>query len=88
MKIIVSACLLGYNVKYDGKNNLNDELIEFLKNHEVISVCPEVMGGLSTPRIPSEINNNKVINQENIDVTKEFSLGAEKTLEIAKKLIQ
>ena len=84
MKIIVSACLLGYNVKYDGKNNLNDELIEFLKNHEVISVCPEVMGGLSTPRIPSEINNNKVINKKGIDVTDEFLEGASRTLEIAK----
>ena len=43
MKIMVSACLLGYNVKYDGKSNLNSELIEFLKDYEIISVCPEVM---------------------------------------------
>ena len=85
MKIMVSACLLGDNVKYDGKNNKNDELIDFLKNHEVIKVCPEVLGGLSIPRIPSEIRNNKVINKDNIDVTKEFILGAEKTLEIVKE---
>ena len=85
MKIMVSACLLGDNVKYDGKNNKNDELIDFLKNHEVIKVCHEVLGGLSIPRIPSEIRNNKVINKDNIDVTKEFILGAEKTLEIVKE---
>ena len=84
MKIMVSACLLGYNVKYNGKNNLNDELIEFLKEYEVISICPEVMGGLTTPRIPSEIKDNKVINEKNIDVTNEFNLGANKTLELAK----
>lgn len=85
MKIMVSACLLGDNVKYDGNNNKNDELINFLKDYEIIKVCPEILGGLSIPRIPSEIRNNRVINKKNIDVTKEFKLGAEKTLEIAKK---
>ena len=83
MKIMVSACLLGDNVKYNGSNNKNDELINFLKDYEVIKVCPEVMGGLSIPRIPAEIRDNKVINKENIDVTKEYLLGAEKTLKIA-----
>ena len=85
MKIMVSACLLGYNVKYDGKNNLNEDLIEFLKDYEVISICPEVMGGLFIPRIPAEIIKDKVINKEGIDVTNEYNLGAEKTLEIAKE---
>lgn len=85
MKIIVSACLLGYNVKYDGKSNLNSELVNFLSNYEVISICPEVMGGLSIPRVPAEIKNNKVINQDGLDVTNEYNLGAQKTLEIAKK---
>ena len=85
MKIMVSACLLGDNVKYDGGNNLNNELIEFLKDYEVIKVCPEVLGGLSIPRVPAEIHYNEVINQEGKDVTKEYFKGAEKTLEIAKK---
>ena len=85
MKIMVSACLLGYNVKYDGNNNINSDLIKFLYNYEVISVCPEVMGGLSIPRIASEIKNDKVINKEGIDVTKEFNDGAIRTLELAKK---
>ena len=85
MKIMVSACLLGYNVKYDGNSNLNYELIDFLKNYEVVSVCPEVLGGLSIPRVPSEIKNNKVYNQKGKDVTKEFIFGADKTLQIAKQ---
>ena len=85
MKIMVSACLLGYNVKYDGNNNLDDKLINFLKDFEVISICPEVMGGLPIPRIPSEILNQKVINQKEKDVTKEFLMGASKVLALAKK---
>lgn len=85
MKIMVSACLLGDNVKYNGSNNKNNELIEFLKNYEVFKVCPEVMGGLSIPRIPSEIRDKKIINREGIDVTKEYELGAKEVLEIIKK---
>ena len=83
MKIMVSACLLGDNVKYNGKNNYCEDLEKFLKNYAVIRVCPEIMGGLSVPRSPSEIKNGKVINQDKVDVTKEFNLGAQKTLEIA-----
>ena len=56
-----------------------------LKNYEVIRVCPEVMGGLTIPRSPSEKKGERVINSENIDVTKEFEIGASKTLEIALK---
>lgn len=82
---MVSACLLGDNVKYDGNSNKNLELIEFLKDYEVIKVCPECFGGLSIPRSPAEINNEKVINKEGIDVTNEFRLGANKTLQIAKE---
>lgn len=85
MKIMVSACLLGDNVKYNGGNNKNDELIKFLKDYEVIKVCPECFGGLSIPRVPSEIKNNKVFSKEGKDVSNEFILGANKTLDIAKK---
>ena len=83
MKIMVSACLLGDNVKYNGKNNKNDELIHFLKDYDVVKVCPEVMGGLGIPRLPSEIKGSKVINKDAKDVTKEYQLGALKTLQIA-----
>ena len=85
MKILVSACLLGDNCKYNGKNNLNNDLINFLKNHEIIKTCPEVLGGLSIPRSPAEIINDKVVNQDNVDVTNNYQNGAIKTLEIVKK---
>ena len=55
MKIMVSACLLGDNVKYDGTNNKNNDLIKYLKDYEIIKVCPEVLGGLT---ILSKISNN------------------------------
>ena len=58
MKILVSACLLGIDCKYNGKNNKNDKIIELLKDHELIPVCPEIMGGLPTPRIPAEIHQS------------------------------
>ena len=55
MKILVSACLLGENCKYNGKNNYSERVAKYLEGHEVIPVCPEVLGGLPTPRDPSEI---------------------------------
>lgn len=75
---LVSACLLGKNCKYNGGNNYNQKVIEFLKNKCYVAVCPEEAGGLGTPRIPCERKGNKVINRENTDVTKEFQLGAKK----------
>ena len=84
MKIMVSACLLGDNVKYDGSNNKNNDLIEFLKDYEIIKVCPECLGGLSIPRSPAEIVGDRVINKDNIDVTNEYLIGARETLRIAK----
>lgn len=84
--ILVSACLLGTNCKYNGKNNKNDKILEYIKDKYVIPICPEVFGGLSIPRIPSEIKDNSVINKEGIDVTKYFVNGSKKTLDIAKAL--
>lgn len=83
-KILVSACLLGVDCKYNGGNNYNEKVIEYLKDKEVIPICPEIMGGLSTPRQPSEIIGDKVINKNNINVTKEYQKGASETLKIAK----
>jgi len=83
-KILVSACLLGLNCKYDGENNRNEKVLEYIKDKEVIPVCPEIFGGLQTPRIPSEIVGDKVLNREKIDVTKEYQKGAEETLYLAK----
>lgn len=84
-KYIVSACLVGKNTKYNGGNNLNNKIIEFLKDKEYILVCPEVSGGLTTPRSPSEIVKDKVINKEGKDVTYEFNLGSNKEIERVKE---
>ena len=83
MVIAVSACLLGENCKYNGGNNYNLELSEFLKDYDVIKVCPEMLGGLSVPRVPAEILNGNVINKEGIDITNNYVEGAKKTLSIA-----
>ena len=83
-KILVSACLLGINCKYDGNNNMNEKVLDYLKDKEVIPVCPEIYGGLTTPRTPSEIVGDKVITKGKIDVTKEYLKGAEETLKLAK----
>lgn len=85
MKIAVSACLVGKNTKYDGTNNYNKAVMEYLKDKEYILICPEVTGGLPTPRVPSERVNDKVINKENVDVTHNFVIGSSKTLEELKK---
>lgn len=81
MKIIVSACLLGHNCKYNGGNNRNEAVLSYIKGHDVIPVCPEVTGGLPTPRIPVELKNGNAINAAGEDVTAQFRTGVEKTLE-------
>ena len=84
-KILVSACLLGLNCKYDGTNNYSEEIDEFLKDYEVIPICPEIMGGLPTPRCPAEIIGDKVITKEGADVTEQYEKGAKECLFLAKK---
>ena len=71
MRVLVSSCLLGNNCKYNGGNNYNEKLIEFLKDKEVIPVCPEFLGGLSVPRMPGEISNGVVLNPNGNSVDKE-----------------
>ena len=83
--LLISSCLAGNNTKYNGKNNYLP-LIEKLKDkYNLIVICPEVMGGLSIPRDPSEIKGDKVISNKGNDVTKEYNLGAKIALELAKK---
>ena len=84
MKIMVSACLLGENCKYNGGNNKSESLLRLLSDHSVIPVCPEVLGGLPTPRVPAEIVEGVVTNREGASVDKTFRQGAEKALQIAK----
>ena len=81
MKIAVSACLLGHNCKYNGGNNRSQAVLDYIKGHEVIPVCPEVTGGLPIPRIPVELRDGKAINANGENVTEFFRKGVEKTME-------
>ena len=86
MHILISACLLGINCKYNGGNNLTKGIVESLsENHNLIPVCPESLGGLKSPRLPSELRNGAVYSKDGTDVTDYFLTGAEKVLYIAKK---
>ncbi len=80
--IAVSACLLGYNCKYNGGNNLDVKLINKLDGFRIIPICPEQLGGLSTPRIPSEIlpDGITVYDQLGHDTTLFFERGKQATL--------
>lgn len=77
MKYAISACLVGTCCKYNGGHNRNEKLIEFLKDKDYILVCPEVTGGLPTPRAPSEIVGTRVMNTLGQDVSEEFLRGAQ-----------
>lgn len=81
MKIAVSACLLGHNCKYSGGNNRSQKVLDYIEGHEVIPVCPEVTGGMPTPRVPVELKDSKAINRDGEDVTEFFQRGVEKTME-------
>ena len=81
MKIAVSACLLGDNCKYNGGNNFSEKVAKFVQGHEVIPVCPEVMGGLPTPRESSEIVDGVVRHKDGTSVDEGFRRGAEIALE-------
>ncbi|WP_018248023.1 DUF523 domain-containing protein [Orenia marismortui] len=93
--IAVSACLLGENCKYNGQNNYNRRLIELLEGKEIITICPEELGGLSTPRLAAEIIDGdgkdvllgeaKVINKNNEDITANFVKGANKSINLLRK---
>ncbi|MDP2424862.1 MAG: DUF523 domain-containing protein [Candidatus Izemoplasmatales bacterium] len=84
--IAVSACLLGYHCKYDGGSNLNHDVINFCKGKQIIPICPEVFGGLDTPRIPSEIQQDgRVLNKFGRDVSFCFQRGTKLTWEVLKK---
>lgn len=84
-KLLISACLLGEACRYDAKSKgLDSKTLDALKNKFVlIPICPEVMGGLSTPRLSNERKDDKVIRSDFKDVTRFFNLGAYRALNIA-----
>ncbi|MDD3841934.1 MAG: DUF523 domain-containing protein [Candidatus Izemoplasmatales bacterium] len=84
--IAVSACLLGCDCKYNGGSNLDENVIQFVKGYKVVSVCPEVLGGMTTPRKPSEIQpDGSVMNKIGEDVSAYFDRGKLATLAILKQ---
>ena len=87
MKILVSHCLLGEPCRYDGASRLDRQVLELHKaGHTLIPVCPEVLGGLDTPRAPAELQpDGRVVNEEGEDVTAAYQAGAQAVLRIAKE---
>ena len=85
-KILISACLVGDKVRYDGHTNYNPLYKELLEEYELVPFCPEVEGGLSIPRNPSEIQGDKVVSNKGKDVTQNFIEGAKKALMICQYL--
>ena len=82
--ILVSNCLLGCACRYKGDDCKNERILALAENHTLLGVCPEQMGGLPTPRNPSEIVGDKVVSNAGCDVTAEYRKGAEAALYLAK----
>lgn len=93
--ILVSACLVGQNVRYDDDNSFNEKISRLMDEGKAIAVCPEVFGGLTTPRLPAEIEDgdghdvlegkSRIIDTSGKDVTEQFLKGAYETLSIFKE---
>ncbi len=94
--ILVSSCLAGLKVRYNGTHRLNDKILNLIEENKAIAVCPELLGGLSTPREPAEIiggdgkdvldGNAKVVDRLGRDVTEQYLKGAYDTLKKAQEV--
>lgn len=82
-RILVSACLLGVNCRYNGTGGELERLSELMELAELVPVCPEILGGLPTPRPPAERQDGRVITCEGGDVTEAYARGAEESLRLA-----
>ncbi len=85
MKILISACLLGTPCRYDGKSKRHALIDALAERHELVPVCPEVLGGLPTPRTPSERAGDAVLMQSGRDVTENYRAGAQAALALARE---
>jgi len=85
---LISSCLAGVRCRYDGSHNRVEEIVEFMKERPCITACPEILGGLETPRVPCEIVNvegeERVMAMDGSDCTENFSQGARGTLELCR----
>lgn len=82
--VLVSACLLGVHCRYNGKGVLDDGVLGLMQDAELVPVCPEVLGGLATPRQPAERVGDRVVTVDGVDVTAQYQRGAEETLHLAR----
>ena len=76
MRILISACLLGVCCRYDGRAKTCPAALALAENHVLVPVCPEQLGGLTTPRTPSERQGDRVVSRDGLDRTAEYTLGA------------
>ena len=85
MKILISACLLGVCCRYDGASKAHPEVLRLAKEERLIPVCPEQLGGLTTPRSPSERQGERIVMDSGEDVTQQYHRGAEQALQLARR---
>jgi uncharacterized protein YbbK (DUF523 family) len=85
MRVLVSACLLGRNCKYNGGNNRCPRVEHFVADKEIREVCPEMMAGLGTPRTPIEIVNGVLVDKNGRNVDAALREAAARALELAEK---
>lgn len=86
MRILISGCLLGVCCRYDGASKPHPLAMELAKDHELIPVCPEQLGGLATPRPPAERQGGRIAAKTGADVTEQYLRGAEEALKIYRLL--
>jgi len=86
-KILVSACLMGAKVRYDGSDCAQENTLiqKWIADDRIVTICPEIAGGLPTPRPPVEIIGSKVITNKGLDVTNQYHRGAELALALCKQ---
>lgn len=82
---VVSACLAGEPCRYDGGCSLSPAVQRLIRAGQALPVCPETLGGLPTPRVPSEIRGGRVVAKDGTDVTDAFTRGAEEALRLAQE---
>lgn len=83
-RVLVSACLLGLHCRYNGQGVMDADVKALMDTAELIPVCPEILGGLATPRPPAERLGDRVVTVDGCDVTAQYQKGAEETLHLAK----
>ena len=86
MKVLVSACLLGRNCKYNGGNNYNERVAAFIEDKEVVEYCPEVLAGMGIPRVPIEIVNGVLMDRNGSNVDEAMGQAVQKALEEIRQL--